>query len=134
MPFPSSLPLRTAVCVGLVLASASVVGAQAPRITPRGDPTVKDDTIYSLAVNAADYPDQNAVYLFRDAVLRFEPGGRARQTYRQVVQLLTPAAVQQWGDISFPFSSERQRLIINWIRVLRPDGKVISAKPSHEQT
>lgn len=49
------------------------------------------------------------------------------------MQVLTPAAAQQWGDITFPFSSERQRLTINWVRVLRADGKLISSKPAHEQ-
>jgi transglutaminase-like putative cysteine protease len=117
----------------VVAAGVRTAGAQAPRITPRGDPTIRDDTIYSLAVNPADHPDQNSIYLLHDAVLRFEPGGRSRQTYRQVVQLLTPAGAQQWGDITFPFSSERQRLTINWIRVLSADGKIISTKPSHVQ-
>ncbi len=120
-----------------ILTAASLTGvalkAQAPRITPNGDPSVANDSIYSLAVNPADYPDQPFVYLFDDGVLRFESDGRARRTYRQVVQILTQQSAAQWGDATFPYSSERQRLTINWIRVLRPDGTVISAKPAHEQ-
>jgi transglutaminase-like putative cysteine protease len=126
--------LRT-LAVGCLVAGSGVgaAAAQAPRITPHGDPTVRDDTIYALAVDPAEHPDQNIIYLLNDAVARYEPNGHSRQTYRQVVQLLTQAAAEQWGDITFPFSSERQRLTINWIRVLRPDGQVISSKPAHEQ-
>jgi hypothetical protein len=120
-----------------ILAAASLTGAalkaQAPRITPSGDPSLANDSIYSLAVNPADYADQPFVYLLDDGVLRFESDGRARRTYRQVVQVLTQQAAGQWGDATFPYSSERQRLTINWIRVLRSDGAVISAKPAHEQ-
>jgi len=33
--------------------------AQAPRITRAGDPTVRNDTIYRLAVNPADHADDD---------------------------------------------------------------------------
>src|SRR5258708_15868606 len=65
--------------------------------------------------------------------MRFEEDGRGQRTFRQVVQILSHGAAQQWGDMTFAYSSERQRLTINWIRVLHPDGSVISAKPSHQQ-
>ncbi len=125
------------VALSATLAASWLVGtalaAQAPRITPKGDPSVKSDTIYSLAVKPADYRDQPFIYLFQDAVMRFEGDGRGQRTFRQVVQILSQPAAQQWGDMTFAYSSDRQRLTINWIRVLRPDGSVISAKPSHEQ-
>ncbi len=119
-------------CVAGAAGGSAAVG-QAARTTPHGDPTVRDDTIYALAVAPAQYPDQNLIYLLNDAMVRYEPSGHSRQTYRQVVQLLTQAGAEQWGDITFPFSSERQRLTINWIRVLRADGQVISTRPAHEQ-
>src|SRR5215207_343540 len=45
-----------AALLGLSLA-AQAAHAQAPRITERGDPSVRDDTLYRLAVKASDYPD-----------------------------------------------------------------------------
>ena len=44
--------------------------AQAPRITPNGDPSVRNDTIYRLAVNPADHPNEAYVYLLDDGVVR----------------------------------------------------------------
>ena len=71
--------------------------AQAPVITPQGDPSVRADTIYRLAVNPADYPDQSYVYLLDDGVVVHEADGRGRSTYRQVIQILTREAAENWG-------------------------------------
>ena len=37
------------------------------------------------------------------------------------------------GEQSFGYSTDREKLTLNWARVLRPDGTVISEKPVHEQ-
>ena len=108
-------------------------GAQSPRITPKGDPSIRNDSIYSLVVRARDFPSQPFVYLFEDGVVRFEEDGRAKRTYRLVIQILTQQAAEQWGEKTFSYTTGRQRLTVNWIRVLRLNGQVISDKPAHEQ-
>src|SRR5436190_19066787 len=107
--------------------------AQAPRITPAGDPSVRNDTIYRLAVNPAAYPDDDYVYLLDDGVIRFEADGRGSRTYRQIVQILTQDGAEAGGEQSFSYSSGSERLTVNWIRVVKPTGEVISAQPAHEQ-
>ena len=107
--------------------------AQAPRITPAGDPSIKNDTIYRLAVNAADHPDDDYVYLLDDGVVRFEADGRSTRTFRQVVQILTQDGAEAWGEQSFSYSSGSERLTVNWLRVVKPSGEVVSEKPAHEQ-
>ncbi len=107
--------------------------AQAPRITPAGDPSVLNDTIYKLAVNPADYSDDDYVYLLDDGVIRFESDGRGSRTYRQVIQILNQDGAEAWGEQSFSYSSGSEKLTVNWVRVLKPDGEVISARPAHEQ-
>ena len=77
--------------------------------------------------------DHVNVYLLEDGVVRFEEDGRGRRTYRQVVQILTSQAAEQWGEKAIAYTTGRQRLTINWIRVLRPNGSVITDKPSHVQ-
>ncbi|HEY7896623.1 MAG TPA: DUF3857 domain-containing transglutaminase family protein [Gemmatimonadaceae bacterium] len=119
-----------------LLAACSVAlsaGAQAPRITPAGDPSVKSDTIYKLAVPAGSHADEPYVLLLDDGVVKIEPDGRLTTTYRQVVQILTQEAAEQWGEHTFSYSSGREKMTINWMRVLKPNGEVVSAKPTHEQ-
>ena len=118
------------ICTALLAAPAA---GQAPTITPAGDPSVKSDTIYKLAVNPADYPDQATVWLLDDGVLRYDEQGRETRTYRKVIQVLKQAAVEQMSEQSFAYSSGHERQTINWIKVVKPNGEVISAGPSHVQ-
>jgi hypothetical protein len=122
--------LALAALLGLVARPAIT---QAPRITTAGDPSVRNDTIYSLAVNPTDHPDDDYIFLLDDGVVRFESDGRGSRTYRQVVQILNQDGAEAWGEQSFSYSSGSERLTINWIRVVKPNGEVVSAKPAHEQ-
>jgi transglutaminase-like putative cysteine protease len=112
---------------------ASTALAQAPVITPAGDPSIHSDTVYRLAVDPKDYPDDGWVYLLDDGVVRLEADGRGTRTYRQVIQVLTQEAAERFGEQVFSYSSSREKLTINWLRVVRPDGSVVSDRPTHEQ-
>ena len=125
-----SLPLAVALFSSAI---ASLVHAQAPRITKLGDPSVKSDTIYALRVNAADHPEEAAVFLLDDGVLQVEADGRYRETFRQVVQILKPEAKDNWQEHRLSYQPGHQKLTINWMRVLDKNGKVISAKPAQMQ-
>ena len=117
----------------LLAVCARAAVAQAPVITPAGDPSVRSDTIYGLAVNPADYPDDPYVYLLDDGVVRIEADGRGTHTFRQVIQILTQQAAEQFGEQVFSYSSSREKLTVNWLRVVRLDGSVVSARATHEQ-
>jgi hypothetical protein len=117
----------------LALFAAVPALAQAPRITPAGDPSIRNDTIYRLAVDPADYADDDYVYLLDDGVIRFEADGRSSRTYRQVIQILTQEGAEAWGEQSYSYSGGSERLTVNWVRVVTPDGGVVSAQPAHEQ-
>jgi transglutaminase-like putative cysteine protease len=135
MTNPNSVPASRRVVLpalaGMLLALP--LAAQAPKITPKGDPSVKPDTIYRLAVDPKDAPDEAAIYLLDDGVLRFESDGRSSRTFRQIVQILTPAAAEQYREQQFSWSPGHEKFTLNWIRVVKPDGTVISAGPAHEQ-
>ncbi len=109
------------------------LAAQAPRITPAGDPSVQSDTIYRLAVGPGDHPDESAVFLLDDGVIVVEADGRESRTFRQVVQVLKQSAVEGLAEHSFSWSPDNERLTLNWIRVVRPDGSVVSAGPAQQQ-
>lgn len=116
-----------------LMAVASVLHAQAPHITPEGDPSVQADTIYRLAVDPADHPQDMTALLLDDGVVSFEADGTGRRTFRQIVQILRPEAVESFQEFSFSYAPGHERMTVNWIRVVRPDGTVISAKPTFEQ-
>jgi uncharacterized protein DUF3857/transglutaminase superfamily protein len=121
---------RTALVLLLVSAP---LRAQAPKITQQGDPTVKSDTIYKLAVDPKDHPEERAVFLLDDGVVRLEADGRGTTTFRQVIQVLKQEAVENYNEWSFGYAPGHEKFTLNWIRVIGPDGKVISDGPSHVQ-
>lgn len=109
---------------------ATTALAQAPRITPDGDPSVRNDTIYRLAVDPEAYPEDAVALLLDDGVVRYEADGRGTTTFRSVVQVLKQEAVEGLAEREFSYSPGHQRLTINWIRVVKPDGSVVSEAPT----
>lgn len=116
----------------LLTAAGPLVAQEVARVIPdyaRVDP----DTIYSLTVDPGDYPEEDWIFLLDDGVLEYEADGSGRTTYHQIVQILTRDGAEQWGEQSYSYVSERERLIVNWVRVVTPDGTLVSDGPSHEQ-
>ena len=131
--FPSRRTMYRLTAASVVLLAALPVLAQAPRITPKGDPSVRNDTIYRLAVDPAAHPEESYVVLLDDGVVRYEADGRGSRTYRMVVQILKEEAVDNFNEHRFSYLPNRQKLTVNWIRVVRPDGSVVSDKPAVTQ-
>jgi transglutaminase-like putative cysteine protease len=122
---------RLLLCIFL-LAWTPAMG-QAPVITSQGDPSVRNDSLYRLAVSRADYPNELVVLLLDDGVVRYEANGTGTKTYRQVTQILSPDAVDDYAEHEFSYAPGHQRLTVNWIRVIRPDGTVVSETPTQVQ-
>jgi len=101
--------------------------APAPALPPQ------DDSIYALRVDPAGYQGLDEVFLLEDVQIRLEADGRSSFTLRRVVQILTTDAVDNWGELSFWYTPVRQRLLVNRIRVVDKDGKVLSDGPAHQQ-
>src|SRR5512135_3774238 len=122
--------MRSLVFTALLCALlAPAARAQAPVVRGGADPSVRNDTIYALAAPPGAYPDEPFVYLLDDGVVRLEADGRGTRTFRQVVQVLTQQAAERFGEQVFSYSSSREKLTINWLRVVRPDGSVVSDRP-----
>ena len=132
MPHLTVNSMHRSVALALLVAAPALL-AQAPKITPAGDPSVRPDSIYGLAVDAAKYPEQDMLYLLQDGVIRLEADGSGTRTFRQVVQVLKPAAATRLQEQSFGWSPEHQKLTVNWVRVLKLDGTVVSDTPAQVQ-
>jgi transglutaminase-like putative cysteine protease len=125
-------PRQLFVVCALWLATSPVSG-QAPMIAPSGDPSVRNDTLYQLAVDPRLHLSEAVVVLLDDGVLRYEADGTGTRTYRQVTQILSPAAVEEYAEHEFSYAPAHQRLTVNWIRVVRRDGTVVSEGPTQVQ-
>ena len=73
------------------------------------------------------------MFLLDDASIKAEPDGRYSYTIHRVVQLLTTAAVENWGEITFWYNKDRQRQTVNHVLVIGPDGSVLQRGPAHQE-
>ncbi len=124
---------RRALAPALLLLLPHLVRAQAPVVTAAGDPSVRSDTIYALAVDSAKYPGEPYVVLLDDGIVRLEADGRGTKTYRTVVQVLQADAVETFAERQFGWEPGHEKLTVNWVKVVRPDGTVISDQPGQVQ-
>jgi len=96
-------------------------------------PPARGDSIYALRVDAAAHPGQDYVLLLEEATARLEADGRSSYTLRQVAQVLTTDGAETWGELALWYVPQRQRLQINSIRVIGPDGTVLRDGPEHQE-
>jgi transglutaminase-like putative cysteine protease len=119
--------------LGLV-AVAGIGYAPAPnRASPARSIVAQTDSIYALAVKPEDYPDESYVWLLDEGVYRVEADGRTVRTTRQVVQILKPAAANVYRERQFAWNPEHDKLNVNWMRVVKLNGDVISDHPEQTQ-
>jgi hypothetical protein len=124
-----SRSVRRAAFAAVALAGVSAASARAQgSIRP-----VASDSIYRLAVDSAGYKEYAFVYLLDDGIVRFEADGRNTQRYHQIVQILKPRGVQPWAERRFSYIPGHTKVTVNWMRVVKPSGELITDKPNISQ-
>lgn len=96
-------------------------------------PALRSDSIVALAVNPAAFAGLPFVTLLDEMTVRLEPDGRGTRKRRVVVQLLNDAAARAKAEQSFGYSPGHQTFVLNWVRVLKPSGAVVSDRAAQEQ-
>jgi hypothetical protein len=91
------------------------------------------DSLYRLAVDPKDHPDDPYVWLLDEGKYSVEADGHTKNTVRQVVQILKPQGASFYRERVFSWNPERQKLTVNWMRVVKPGGEVISDRPEQIQ-
>jgi len=109
-------------------ASPHRLGAQDALVRP-----IASDSIYRLVVDSSAYKDYPFVYLLDDGIVRFDADGRGVQRYHQIVQILKPEGVEAWAEREFSFRPGHTKVTVEWMRVLKPNGALISDKPTISQ-
>lgn len=116
-----------AMVAAFLVMSAAPAGAQALRVMP-------SDSIVKFAVDPARNGSMSSLVLLDALDASVEPDGTGRRTFRVAVQVLQQSAVAAAGESRFSWQPSRQELVVDWVRVLRPDGTVVSNTPSTDQT
>jgi uncharacterized protein DUF3857/transglutaminase superfamily protein len=118
--------------VALLFATSSPGFAQGIKV-PSVAPTPADDSLYRLAVDPAKHEGETTHPIADLATVTLESDGSVLKTYRRVIQILTDAGATRLREQQFGYVPGHQGFDVHWIRVVRPDGSVVSAAPTQIQ-
>lgn len=116
----------------LLLALVSPCAAQTITV-PSIAPTLADDSLYKLAVNPAAHDGEPVHTLVDATTVRVENDGSVIKTFRRVVQILTDVGASHLSEQQFGYVPGHQSFAVHWLRVVRPDGSIVSAAPTQVQ-
>src|SRR5579864_2088631 len=95
-----------------------------PTSTPAGDGATANPPS-----KAADYSQEAVVYESYHTVERFENDGTGSKNVTARVRVQSEAGVDQLGQLIFGYNAANQKFDIDYVRVRRADGSVVTASP-----
>jgi hypothetical protein len=116
----------------VLLGFASPLAAQGV-VVPSVAPTPADDSLYKLVVDPATHEGEPTHVLLDSTIVSVANDGSVVKTFRRVVQILTEAGASRLREQQFGYVPGHQKFAVQWLRVVRPNGSVVSAAPSQVQ-
>jgi hypothetical protein len=136
--FPASLASRRrGAVVSRAFGAMLLVGAASAARPAMAQPTraaLPGDTIVRLAVDSARVGGATVVFLLDAVDARIAPDGTGERTHRTVMQVIRGEGVSAVAERRFDWQPSRQDFRLDWVRVLRRDGTVVSDTPSVDQS
>src|SRR5215475_8398741 len=80
-----------------------------------------------------DYSQEALVIEKFRTAYRFEKDGTGRREMNLRVKIQSDVAVEQFGQLVFPYNSANEKLNIDFVRVLKSDGSVVNGSPTDVQ-
>ena len=92
-----------------------------------------DDSAAKPSAKAADYSQEAVVYESYRTVERFENDGTSSKNVTAHIRVQSEAGVSQMGQLVFGYNAANQKFDIDYVRVRRADGSVVTATPDAVQ-
>jgi hypothetical protein len=118
-------PLRLIALLMLVLAAASRSPAQSSATPPVGN---KSDSS-----TKANFSQEPAIYEYVHVAMRYESDGSGTREVRSRIRVQTAAGLTTGGQLVFEYNAVVEQVEIRSVRVLMPDGSVVTAGPDSIQ-
>ena len=106
----------------LTLLVSSLIAQQKPPA-----PKPASDSAAAETGKTPDYATEQAVIKQQVISYRFEADGTGTRTEQMVIQVQSEAGVQELGQLQLGYNSGYQEIKIDYVRVRKPDGSVVSA-------
>ncbi len=119
-----------AVCL-LLVASFSLAQAPIPGSATPSTPEKAAQVVPGVQTPATpDYSQQAFVVEHSRQVMRFENDGTGSEEHEAVIKVTSESGVQALGQLKIGYSALSDKLQIDYVRVLKPDGTVVTAQES----
>lgn len=97
----------------------------------------KENDVYALyksAPAASEYPNDNSIYLLKDLQQVVYPeNGASEERNDLLVKIFNQAGIDDWKEVSIPYNSYTQRLLIDKAEILKKDGSRVPAETNDNQ-
>jgi Domain of Unknown Function with PDB structure (DUF3857) len=80
-----------------------------------------------------DFSQEPYVYEYLHASMRYENDGSGAREVRARVHVQTPAGLNSAGQLIFQYNALDEQVEIRSVRVLKPDGTIVTAGPETVQ-
>jgi len=81
----------------------------------------------------SDYSQEAAIIEDMSSQIVFDNDGGSQRAQTTRIRVQTDGGVQQWGLLNFPFQSATQAVEIDYVRVRKPDGTVLTTPSDNIQ-
>jgi tetratricopeptide (TPR) repeat protein len=90
--------------------------------------------LFKNAPKAADYPNDNSIYLLKDLQQVIYPENGASQERNDfLIKILNKSGIDSWKEVNIPYNSYTQRLIFDKVEILKKDGSKVQAETNENQ-
>jgi tetratricopeptide (TPR) repeat protein len=125
--------LVAALCVLFLSGLAAAQETSAPATAPAPATSASKDAAPASPAAAPQKPDYSKEpFVFEQYVtkVRFENDGTGEREYIARVRVQSDAGVQALGELKFGYNSANEEINIQYVRVRKPDGSVVTADAS----
>lgn len=126
------LPRFLSLCA-IALFAALAAHAQKPVPAAPKPQAAPQTTIVKLAAAPPDYSKQSAVIEQSKIDFRFENDGSGQEVQYARIRIQNQQALQSWGQLIFTYTSASDKVHVDFVRVHKPDGHVVTAGPDAVQ-
>ena len=85
--------------------------------------------LYKTAPAAAEYPNDNSIYLLKDVQqVIYDGNGASEEKTELLIKIFNKAGIDDWKEVSIPYNEYIQKLLISKAEILKKDGSKVQAE------
>ena len=97
----------------------------------------KENDAYAMYKNSPGsekYPDDNSIFLLKDQQQVVYPeNGASEERAEKLIKIFNQEGINEWKEVSIPYNSYAQRLIIEKAEIFKKDGSKVPAEMNENQ-